>query len=65
MGLVKVTDMKTGKLKKFQTSKGRDIAHMKSGKLVVTDYGDYLGYTAFGEKLYGGEDALSRPPIKS
>jgi hypothetical protein len=50
--IVKVTDVKTGKLKGFQNPDGRWIAKVVDGSLSTTDYGYRAGYRTKDNKLY-------------
>ena len=43
-GLVKVTDAKTGELKRWKTQRGKPMAVMENGSLVLTDVGRHMGY---------------------
>jgi len=49
--IVKVTDVKTGKLKGFQNPDGRWIAKVVDGSLSTTDYGYRAGYRTKDNKL--------------
>ena len=55
MSIVKVTDAKTRKLKRYETDGGNPIAIMSGDELVITDLGRQLGYTTSGKRLMKGK----------
>jgi len=44
MSIIKVTDAKSGKLKRYEADEGKPIAIISGSKLVLTDFGKKLGY---------------------
>lgn len=52
MSIVKVTDAKTGKLKRYEDEHGRAIAIMKDGKLVMTIKGGESNLVIRNNKLH-------------
>jgi len=52
MSLVRVTDAKTGKLKRFEDSQGRAVATVVNGKLQITTKGADRNLVVKDGKLY-------------
>ena len=50
-GLVKVMDARTGELKRWETPRGKPMAAMDNGNLVLTDVGRYMGYKVSNKEL--------------
>ena len=50
-GLVKVMDAKTGELKRWETLRGKPIALMENGSLVLTKLGRQLRYKVSNKEL--------------
>ena len=48
---VKVTDAKTGQLKRWETTRGKPMAVMENGSLVLTKVGSQLGYKVRNNEL--------------
>jgi len=51
MSLVKVTDAKTNKLKRWENPQGKSLAVMDGRKLVLTPLGEQQGYIVRGKEL--------------
>ena len=51
MDLLKVTDLKTGELKRFEAKEGVVVAQVEGKELVVTEYGRRHDYSARGLTL--------------
>ncbi|GAJ09835.1 unnamed protein product [marine sediment metagenome] len=49
--LVKVMDARTGELKRWETPRGKPMAVMENGSLVLTKVGRQLGYKVSKEEL--------------
>ena len=52
MSIVKVTDAKTGKLKRYEDEKGRAVAVVKNGRLQITASGADLNLVVRNNKLH-------------
>ena len=50
-GLVRVTDAATGLLKRWETQRGKPMAVMENGSLVLTKVGRYMGYRVNNKEL--------------
>jgi len=48
---VKVTDAKTGELKRWESPSGKPLAVKENGKLVLTDLGKRRGYRVQGDLI--------------
>ena len=53
-GLVKVMDDKTRELKRWETQRGKPMAIMENGSLVLTKVGRYMGYKVRNKELVKG-----------
>jgi len=51
MELLKVTDLRTGKLKRFEGKGGEIIAQVEGKGLIITKYGQKHGFSAQGPTL--------------
>ena len=49
--LVKVTDAKTGELKRWESTFGKPLAVKEDGRLVLTDLGKRQGYRVVGDLI--------------
>jgi len=49
--IVKVTDAKTGKLKRYESATGQPLAHYRNGRLLLTSLGKRKGYSTSGKRL--------------
>ena len=50
-GPVKVMDAKTGQLKRWETTRGKPMAVMDNGTLVLTRVGRHMGYKVRNKEL--------------
>jgi hypothetical protein len=50
-GLVKVTDATTGLLKRWETQRGKPMAVMENGSLILTKIGRHMGYKVSNKEL--------------
>ena len=50
-GLVRVTDAATGLLKRWETQRGKPMAVMENGSLVLTKVGRHMGYKVNDKEL--------------
>ena len=53
--LCKVTDAKTGKLKRYETNSAKTVAIVQNGVLKITPLGSTLGFHVVGNYIYKGE----------
>ena len=58
--IVKVTDAKTGKLKRWENAKGKPLAIMSGDELVLTSQDKWEGYSVSGKKLISREQKGGR-----
>jgi hypothetical protein len=50
--MIKVADARTGKVKRYETDTGEQVAVRKGDRLVLTSYGKRHGYVVRGLKVY-------------
>ena len=50
-GLIKVMDARTGRLKRWETPRGKPMAVMEKDRLVLTEVGRQMGYKVTNKEL--------------